>query len=217
MNNVSDKKLNRKEQLRQELAQIEASEKRALEQKQKAYVNKKDAFVTTMVKQFIANQEQLKLLKDNVFTQGLEIHQELYEVFQREPKENQKSFSIQSEDKLSKIILENAERLVFDEKAEVGIDLMHDVLKKKFETRNKGMYQIIDKLLSRNSQGDYDPKLLVKLRQFEADVNEPDFTRAIDILTEAQVVDSTSLYVRAYTRVNITSKWKDISLQFSSL
>lgn len=203
-------------ELEKQLAEARKTEREEKLKQQLEYKTKKDTFVHAMVNQFVVLNKEMTALKENVFTQGYELHKDMYKIFDRSPKDDQKTHTLQNEDKTEKIVIEHSENLVFTEEANVGIDMMHEVLKSKYESRNKGMYRIIDKLLTRNSKGDYDPKLLVKLRELEPEINDTRFSKAIEILNDSQTVDKTALYVRAY-RKNDTGKWKDITLQFSSL
>lgn len=203
-------------ELEKQLELAREEERKVKLKKQENYVTKKDAYVNEYVSQFIRLNQEMKDLKNKVFTQGVEINKVRYDVYDRTPNPDQKTHTLQNEDKSKKIVIEYSENLVFTDESTVGIEMLQEVLKDKYESRNKSMYKIIDKLLTRNSKGDYDPKLLVKLRELEPEINDTRFSKAIEILNLSQTVDKTALYVRAYQKTE-TGKWKDIPLQFSAL
>lgn len=202
-------------ELRKKLAEAEAEEKTQLATRKREYNKRVDSFIESGVKWALEMSESLSNKKESLYKEGLELDGELYTIYDRTPNYEQKSFTLQNSTKSNKIVISNAEKLTLNESSKVGIELMHEVLKNKFESRNKGMYNIIDKLLTRNSKGDYDPKLIVKLRQLESEINDPNFSKALKILTDAQEVDSTTLYIRFYYKDKL-DKWKNIKIRFSS-
>ncbi|TDL99599.1 MAG: hypothetical protein C4K58_06825 [Flavobacteriaceae bacterium] len=98
----------------------------------------------------------------------------------------------------------------------VGIEEIRKFFKTKFESRGKAAYALLDAILSKNNAGDYDPKLLVKLRGQVREINDETLTKAFEQVEESLVVVGTSTYVRVYKKDNL-NKWKDISLNFSAL
>lgn len=203
------------EELRKQLAEAEAKENQAKRRQEAKYQAEKEAFVNDTVKDFEELNEALIEFKKETFDEAERLQKTMFDLFKVEQKDS-KSFSITNENKTRKLTFSKGEVFAFNETAEAGIELLHEVLKNKFEKRNKTMYKIIEKLLSKTKEGDYDPKMLVKLRKFEEDINDPNFSKALDILNNAQEVNSTSKYVRAYNK-NENGKWVDITLQFSAL
>lgn len=203
-------------QLEAKLAKLRQEEDKKIQKQRAEYENKKADFLNQTINAFKACNRELTTLKNRAFADGAIINNLMYSLYNMKKNDAQKTFKIENEEKTQKVVIERAERLVFTEEAKVGIDLMRSTLKKKFASRNQSMYQIIDKLLSKNAKGDYDPKMVVKLKSFEKQVSDPNFTKAIDILTQSLTVDSTALYVRAYEK-NDKGSYEDISLQFSSL
>ncbi|MGB0869501.1 MAG: DUF3164 family protein [Flavobacteriales bacterium] len=202
-------------ELERQLAEAKAEENKIQRAKEVEYKAEKEAFVNYTVKEFEELNEALATFKKVTFEKAEYLQNTMFDLFKVEPTDS-KSFSITNEKKTRKLTFSKGEVFAFNETAEAGIELLHEVLKNKFEKRNKTMYQIIEKLLSKTKEGDYDPKMLVKLRKFESDINDPNFSKALDILNNAQEVNSTSLYVRAYNK-NESGKWIDITLQFSAL
>jgi len=202
-------------ELERQLAEAKAEENKIQRAKEVEYKAEKEAFVNYTVKEFEELNEALTTFKKVTFEKAEYLQNTMFDLFKVEPTDS-KSFSITNEKKTRKLTFSKGEVFAFNETAEAGIELLHEVLKNKFEKRNKTMYQIIEKLLSKTKEGDYDPKMLVKLRKFESDINDPNFSKALDILNNAQEVNSTSLYVRAYNK-NESGKWIDITLQFSAL
>ena len=212
---MSTKNLSRKEELQKELAAIEAEEQKATKMAHLNYVKRRDSLISEGLIAFKQIHNRMSEFKVDLMSAGAALREEMWKLNDVEAKD-QKRFSITNEQGTGKLVFEYSERMMFDETADAGIELLQTVLKDKFESRNKTMYQVINKLLTRTRTGDYDPKMLIQLRGFEKQIDDPRFSKAIKILTDAQKVHKTSNYVRAYVK-NEQGQWKDISLQFSAL
>ena len=203
-------------ELEKHLTEKRASEIAAHDKAKRNYLKKRDIFIRETVTRFMAAKELLTSLKQDALGQGHELYDELHEVYDRKKKDVQ-SFQLVTEDGKYKLELESCPRGNLDESAQIGIDMIKEVLKAKFQERNKTLYKIIDSVLMRNKKGDYDERLVAKLRKHEEDINDPDFTKGLDIISKAYYVTGTSLYARAYAKNDKTQKWDDISIQFSGL
>lgn len=204
------------EELQELLDQKKKQERQAKEKREREYESRKDKFVMETARSFKQLHNRLKDFKEEVISTGNELHSEMYKVFQKEERDLKK-FSLVTNDGLYKLTLERSDRQAFTEKAEVAINQIKDILRDKFSGRSKTMYNIINDILIKNNKGDYDERLVAKLRKQESKINDPKFSEALDILSDSYQVESTALYVRAYHRENPDKGWKDITLQFSSL
>lgn len=204
------------EELEKVLNQRKQEEKEATEKAQKNYKKKVDAFVKTKVAQMADLSAKMKALKMEILQRGNDLHEEMYEVYGKQPKEL-KEFSLISEDGMHKLTLQRTERQALDETAEVAISIIKEVFKAKFEARNKGMYEIIDGLLMKNQKGDYDERLVAKLRKYESTVDDKEFSNALDELSKAYYTCGTSTYARAYNKDAKNNKWVYVEMQFSSI
>lgn len=204
-----------KEELAEALAKREREEKKAKAQKMKAFERRKESFVREVVSQFMELQQIMSDLKRDAVTEGNALWTEMFELQDAEPKD-QKQFSLTNKAKTLKVVVDRAERMGFNEEAFVGIQGVKDYFKEKFASRSKQVYILLDTLLVKNGAGDYDPKLLSKLRSQVNEINDPVLTKNFKIIEDNQVVVGTALYLRAYTK-NEMDKWHDVSLQFSSL
>lgn len=215
MNTESNEGLSEKEQLKQRLAKIEESEKKEALAKTKAFEKEKEDFVQATVFEFMDLQIKLQDLKKKRIQKGNELWFEMFQLQGLEPRE-QKKFTFTSKDKSKKVVVERAERMGFSEEAMVGIQGIQEFFKKKFASRSKQIYNLLDALLIKNSSGDYDPKLIAKLRSQVNEINDPELTSHFKIVEENQVAVGSALYLRAY-KIDGSGKMKDISIQFSSL
>ena len=184
--------------------------------KKRAYEERRDYLVDTTVDAFKDYQDKLVIFKSLTIALSNELHEEMYQVYNREKKEL-KQFSLTNEKGTRRLVVEQQEKLHFDETAEVAINQIKELLREKFANRNQKMYSLIDTILMKNKKGDYDERLVSKLRKHEADVNDVRFSEALDILSQAYKPEGSSLYLRAYERDTTTAKWKEISIQFSAL
>lgn len=203
------------EQLEAALIQRRKDKEKLKEQKRKDFVLKKEAYVELVVEAFLNFQKSLKQMKQEAIRDGNQIWLEMFDLKDSEPKD-QKQFSLTNKDKTLKVTVERAERMGFSEEAIVGIEGVKEYFKEKFANRNKQVYAMLDTLLAKNGAGDYDPKLLSKLRSQVNEINDPVLTQNFKIIEENQVVMGTALYLRAYKKDDM-GKLQDITLQFSSL
>ena len=68
----------------------------------------------------------------------------------------------------------------------------------------------------KNTKGDYDPKLLAKARAEVRKLDDTALIEEFDKLSDCLTVVGSAIYVRVYER-DEQKKWKDISLNFSSI
>lgn len=182
-----------------------------VKRKKQAEADKK-AFLRETFSKFSDLRTLLAALKTEAI-EGAEKHNALkYELEGKKPKEA-KSFELKDEH--IRIVVETQERFDFTDQAIVHISAIKDIFRAKFEERNKGLYNLLDGILMKNSKGEYDAKLLTKARNQAAKLGDEALIAEFDKLTDCQTVTGTAKYIRVYERVD--NKWKDISLNFSSL
>lgn len=203
-------------QLQQLLEHKKKVRKQELERKQRDYGKKRDEFIRLNVAIAQDLAKQLKDLKEEVITRGNDLHDTMYEVFERDPKDL-KTFSLITDDGKFKLELDSVERQQLNETAEVHIAAIKEVLQDKFAARNKVMYNIINDILIKNKAGDYDERLVARLRKHESDIDDQRFSDALDGLAKAYYVTGTSTYARFYQKDEESNGWKHINIQFSSL
>lgn len=198
------------------LAEKEKEERAAMQRKQSAYTNRKDDFIHLMIATATQQHEQLAAFKKEVVARGNELHDLMFEVFGKESKDLNK-FSLISTDGKHKVEIDRAAKQNLDETAEVHITTIKQVFKDKFEIKNKTWFNILETILMKNAKGDYDERLVAKLRKYEDDINDPRFSEALDGLAKAYYVSDTATYARFYKKDEETNKWVSINVQFSSL
>lgn len=207
-------KLSAKE-LQEELEKRTKAEKAEFQAKKNAYLKDKDDFLLVTVRKFKSVQNELKELKAITISEVNKLYQRMYEINGATPKE-QKNISQKSECGNYKVTAERKDRFEFTDEADVYIDAIKEILKNKFEGRNKGMYEFMDSILMKNGKGDYDPNLLSRAKQKAKKLGYQDLIEELQKLQDCQRVTGTALYCRAYYK-NDKGAWKDIVMQFSSL
>lgn len=203
------------EELLKELESRKKAQEKQQEIAAKNHQKAKNEFIETTIARFKKEHQLLKELKHNTINRGTELYREMFAIHGKEPQEvNQ--FSLINEEQNKKIVIDVQERFAFTEEAKVAIDQIKAFFKGKFASRSKMVYDLLDTLLIKNNQGDYDPKLLTKLRVQIRKIDDPELTNAFTLLENSQTIVGSSIYVRAYEK-NDQGKWSDIVLQFSSL
>lgn len=181
----------------------------------KAYEADNEAFIGQSIAKASQLHNELKAFKDFTIREANKLYARMYDLQGKEPKE-QKQFSRISECGTYKVTVDMQERFIFTDEAEVHLSTIQDILKNKFEARNKGFYKFFERIMMRNSKGEFDPKLLYKAKKEAKELGEQAIIDEIDKLDECQRVVGTSLYCRFYEK-DEKNRWQDISLNFSSL
>lgn len=204
-------------QMRRELKEKEAAFKAQRASAVKEYEATRDKYIDTVFGKMAELSDVLREFKSESVKLGLELHDKMYEVYGREKRDGMDSYTLTSADGMRKVMIERQWRCEYNETSIVAIDTIRAVLREKFEGRNKGMYGIIDAILMRNNKGDYDERLVAKLRKHEEAVGDPRFSEALDILAKAYQPTTSQTYIRAYRRDNGNGKWVDITMNWSSM
>lgn len=193
-----------------------ADEKKEKEKQLRFHEKKKEAYLQATVVGCIDISTTMRDLKKEVIEHGQEIILNAYELKGQEPKSH-KSVSIISEDRCSKVEIQALDKLVPTEFTAVAIDKIKEILTRKFASRNKWQWRVVEALLTKNKAGEYDGRLLVKLRSIARDGDDPELLKAIDELTDSFDVAGVSQYCRVYHRKSEKDKWEHINLQFSTI
>lgn len=201
--------------LEAEIKRRKEAEKKEKAAQKKQFETDKEDFVKHTASKFTYLNKELKQLKDLVITQANELYERMYELNDREPKAA-KSFSLKNHADTIRVTVERQERFEFNEEAIVHINAIKDTFKKKFANRNKGFYNILERILIKNSKQEYDPKLLAKARREVRELGDENLISEFDKLDECQKITGSQMYCRVHVK-NDKNKWEDVSLQFSSL
>lgn len=197
------------------LAEQEKTEKAEQTKAKKKYDSDKEDFLNHTSSKFQQLHNELRELKEYSIGEANKLYDRMYRINGKEPKEVN-SFSLKNEADTIKVSVDRQERFEFTEEAMVHINAIRDIFKAKFSERNKGLYNILDGLLIKNSKMEYDPKLLAKARKQVRELGDNNLIAEFDKLDECQRVTGSSMYCRLHIR-DEKNKWKDVSLQFSSL
>lgn len=203
------------EELRKALAEKEQTEVSKKQQAKKDHLSRKETFINDVCGEFEHVNATLTNLKSKTIEGITAIYNEQYAIDGKQPKET-KSITLKSQDGKYKIDLERQDRFEFNDEAHVHINSIREIFKNKYEKVNKEMYSILDGILVRNGKGDYDAKLLSKARVQVKKLGNAELSEAFEKLQDCLVVTGSATYCRAY-RLDDQGKWKDISIQFSSL
>lgn len=201
--------------LQKEIKRREEAEKQAEKQAKKQYQADKKDFLKHSASKFHQLNAELKELKEYTIAEANKLYERMYMINGKSPKDV-KSFILKNEADDIKVTVDRQERFEFTEEAMVHINAIREIFKAKFSERNKGLYNILDGLLIKNSKMEYDPKLLAKARKQVRELGDENLIAEFDKLDECQRVTGSSMYCRMHVR-DEKNKWKDVSLQFSSL
>lgn len=200
-------------EVEQYLKEKKANENRKQLDRKKVYDLDKENFLVEMLDRFNDAQGILSTLKNESIIHSENFNLLKYELEGKELKEA-KSFELKNEK--IKIIVESQDRFDFSDQAVVHIQAIRDIFRQKFQARNIGFYNLLDGILMKNSKGEYDAKLLNKARRQAKELGDDALMLEFDKLNDCLVVVGSAKYIRVYTKDD-KNRWKDISLNFSSL
>jgi hypothetical protein len=195
------------------LEKKQAEEKKLIESRKKAYETDKQNFLNDVLDKFKEVNSILTTLKNESIAHSENFNKLKYELEGKEMKEA-KSFELKNEN--IKVVVETQERFDFNDQAIVHINAIKDIFREKFENRNKGFYNLLDGILMKNTKGEYDAKLLTKARKQVRELGDENLMNEFDKLNDCLMVVGSSKYIRVYTKDD-KNRWKDVSLNFSSL
>lgn len=200
-------------ELEQILKNKKDEEQKKLNEARKKYNEEKENFLKDVSSKFKDVNKILASLKIEAIEQSERLNFRKYELEDKAVKET-KQFELKNDE--IKIVVENQERFDFNDEAIVHINTIREIFKEKFENRNKGMYALLDGILMKNGKGEYDAKLLTKARRQVKEIGDEKLIEVFDKLSDCLVVVGSAKYVRVYTKDD-KNRWKDVSLNFSSL
>lgn len=204
-----------KEQIKAELERREAAEKQQRDKERNEYNEDNENFIVHTVNKARHLNKELQEFKEFTIREANKLYLRMYQLEGKEPREV-KTFSRVSDYDQFKVTVDAQERFVFTDEAEVHVNTIQEILKNKFQDRNKGFYKFFEGVMMRNSKNEFDPKLLYKAKAHARHLGEESIINELDKLGDCLRVIGTSLYCRFYMRDD-KGKWKDITLQFSAL
>jgi hypothetical protein len=203
------------QELEQELRRRKKEKEKQINELKKQHEAEKEEFLEYTLNKFQHYHDSMIQLKENTINEAERLYEQIWKMRGKEPKEVS-SFQIVNEDYTRKVVIEKQERFAFTEEAAVAITQIKEFFRSKFQARSKQVYDLLDALLMKNKAGDYDPKLLTKLRKQVTAIDNKELTEAFELLESCQTVVGSSMYARAYKK-NGNDKWQDVVLQFSAL
>lgn len=203
-------------ELREHLAKKEKSEKAAIESKKHEWRKNRDRLVLNIAHKAMEISKEMAAFKADAVINANTLYDSMFSVFGRDAKKERMSFTLTTEADDFKVEVAKDNRYKLDETSQAPLQVIKGILKDKFEARNKSMYKLIDDLLSKNTKGEYDDKLVLKLQRHEESINDPRFSEAMDTLRASMKVVDVATYMRVYDKDD-QGKWQQIPLNFSKI
>ena len=145
------------DQLLAALKKKQAVKQKAEFEKRHAYEMDNENFIVQSISKAKELRNTLREFKEYSIREANKLYTRMYELQDKEPKE-QKQFSRISECGNFKVTVDMQEKFMFTDEAEVHLSAIQDILKEKFEARNKGFYKFFERIMMRNGKGEFDPK-----------------------------------------------------------
>ena len=203
------------EELQAELEQRKKEKETRERKERRQFENDRDFFVSDTVGAFEKYHKELKAMKEFALEMGQDLYKRMFELKGRNPRDV-KEFTLTNSDQTKKVVISMPPRLALTEESKVAIEGIKDVFRKKYASRAKQLFEVLEIIISKSNKNDYDPVQLFKLKRMISKMNDPELEKNYKMLEESQVVVGTAMYVRAYKK-DERGKWQDIVLQFSAL
>ena len=115
-----------------------------------------------------------------------------------------------SYDGLFKIVVDNDEKIVVNEKVSIAREAIFACVKKWSEGSNANLVEIVRRAFETDKQGHLSIGRLLALRSYKIDDSE--WKAAMDALAQGLTVCGSKTYIRFYVRASVDEKYVQIPL-----
>jgi hypothetical protein len=123
--------------------------------------------------------------------------------------------SLISYDGKYKVVRSFAERLTFTEELEAAKELINNCITRWSEGANDNIRALVDRAFRTNAKGQLRTTAILDLLRLE--IEDEEWTRAMEALKDSIMVADTAVYVRFYERVGDTDQYKAIPLDLAAV
>jgi len=203
--------LSRKEQLRKELAELEAQERTDRDKERDAYQALKEDTVNELVSKAETLTIALYEFKQQAFSDAQAVYQVLQDYSERHS-DGKGNFTIENKEKTRRLSYKKQGKPSFDEKSHQAEKHIIDFVEKKFSD-DKDTRDLIMSLMERKN-GSLDIDLIQKLYAMEDRFDDPNWKKGIKLLKESYSYNHSKDYINFEIKDD-KGEWKPIVLQFS--
>jgi hypothetical protein len=175
----------------------------------------RDDLVNEIVQEAIEMHELIKAFKDNVFGNIAAFVQVSAEQYGAKLGGNKGNVTLTTYDGRYKIQRAYAESLVFDERLQAAKSLIDDCISKWAEGVNDNIRILVNGAFEVDKEGKISTTKVLSLRSYK--IEDTDWHRAMDAISDSLRVAGTKAYVRIYKRVGDSDEYTPISLDLASV
>lgn len=207
------------EQLEEIMAKKKEEARKRTEKERIAYEKKKEDLISAQISQAIdLHLDLIKFKKTS--TDQLNNHYEEMKKYGDVNNGNKGSFTVQNQEQTMKVEYKRNTKFGYDERGDIAAELVMQWLKETSVKKSKrDKHELIISLLSKTSDGKYDPRNIAKLYQWEnaaGDYQHELFQKAILMFKESYVSQGSSYYIR-FWKLDAEGRWENINLNWSSI
>lgn len=201
--------------LRKALEAKEQAERKAEQDKRRQYEQDRDDLIMFLGEGAKTLAVSMQAFKNIAFTQLSAFREQMLAYGDiRGGKDNKGSFEIKNDH--FKIVFRTHVIKAFDERAELGASKLREFLKGFVKKRDREVYTLVESLLDRNSNDEYDINLINRLYKLEDRFDDDNWREAIKLFKEAYNPKKTAQYIQFYT-LNDQGGWDNVVLDFAKL
>ncbi len=198
------------------LAQKRKEELEERKRKQKEYEEERDDMIEELIKKAQIINELLKEFKTECFVkiQGFKQKAEEYGEIRKTSKGG---YGLRN--KRGNYMVKYERNMVneFDERADMGLELIGEFLKDKVKKRDQQMYMLVSKLLTRNKAGDLNVSRVIQLIDLRNEFDDERWLKGIQLLEESYRDRQVSYGISFYEKNEITGKDEQLLLNFTAI
>lgn len=175
----------------------------------------RDNLVFEIVQEAIELNELIKSFKHNVFGNVAAFVQLSGEQYGAKLGGNKGNVTLTSYDGRYKIQRAYAETLVFDERLQAAKALIDNCISTWAEDANDNIRVLVNGAFEVDKEGQINTTKVLSLRQYK--IEDADWRKAMDAISDSLRVAGTKAYVRIYQRVGDSDEYVPISLDLASV
>lgn len=205
------------EELRQELAEMEAAEKKERELKRKNYESDREGLINELAGEAYKLSALMIGLKSQSITSLNDFRQKMLEYGDLRGREKNKG-NFELKNQQWKITFSRQVLKKFDERAFTAEKLINEFLKSFLKKKDKGTFDLITGLLKRDEEtGQFDIGMINRLYVHEDRFDDPNWKKGIALFKQAYQPVGTTQYVRFFHKNEETGGWDALILDFAKI
>ncbi len=180
----------------------------------KPYEKQKNRLVNSIHKEAVTLNAKLAAFREKTRDRMLTFCKKCYADAQVKMRGDKGNLTLSSYDNLRKVQISVQNTIAFDERLSIARDLINEYLDDLTEEAPADLRTIVNGAFHSDAQGNLRTGEVLRLRTYN--IKAAKWVKAMDIIMDSIVIQSTKEYVRIYQRPDNNSPWEYIQLNIAS-